>query len=55
MDNTIKSILPDEIRTNVREHYAGIAEKQTGCGCRSSSSAASSCCGSEDDPKRWTR
>lgn len=49
MNETIKLVSQDEIRVHVREHYAGIAEKnQTGCGCSPADNAASSCCGGED-------
>jgi arsenite methyltransferase len=50
MDGTNEFISPEEIRINVREHYAGIAEKgQTGCCPSPANDTASSCCGTEDN------
>lgn len=51
MDEINKLISPEEIHIHVRERYAGIAEKQAGCGCSPAESSAASCCGGEEDPK----
>lgn len=44
MNSEDSLISPDEIRVQVRERYAGYAEKSAGCGCNATNSATSSCC-----------
>ncbi len=47
MNNVNKLISPDDIHLQVRERYAGIAEKQASGCCGPTSSSASSCCGGD--------